>query len=237
MMYLTYMFWSMDMMNETVLTPEQVAEYLKVPTQAVLDEIAMNNLPAMRVGNGKFLRVTEFDLANYMSRAKDGDVAPRSPRQWQQGIAFEHIWPDGLKENYDATFEGTAADGSRNRYVKIGFTVRRSAGMDRRRAVIFVDGYPTVEFIGANDFESSKMMASVVKDVSRRQVPVGGRLPPEYSAMNTAKFSEYVKGPRASTNTAVICSADDLETMVKHALIRTRYLEENPSRQKQQGKV
>ena len=95
--------------------------------------------------------------------------------------------------------------------------------MNRLRALVLVDRYATVEFAGANDFAKSKIMASIVKDSSGRQIPVGGRVPSEYLDLNLGPYRDSVDGPRASANLGVICKADDFATMVKPALIRTNY--------------
>ncbi len=220
------------MTEERVLTPEQVAEYLMVPVETVMDEIHSGRMEAMQIGS--FVRVREYDLAQYKNRAKDflrppnTDAGSRKAAiNLQPTEPFEHVWPDGTKELYTDAVHGVVLDGARERHVKIGFTTRLAAGMKRRRALVLVDRYATVEFAGANNFEKSKIMASIVKDSSGKQIPVGGRVPSEYLDLKIGAYRESVDGPRASANLGVICKADDFHTMVKHALIRTSYHERN----------
>lgn len=222
------------MTEEQILTPEQVAEYLMVPLETVMDEIYSGKLQAMQVGS--FVRVREYDLAEYKNRAKDflrTSGAPEVARDSKKSLlnnlrptdSFEHVWPDGKREHFTEAVEGIVFDGSRERHVKIGFTNRVAAGMNRRRALVLVGRYATVEFVGANNFEQSRVMASVIKDSTGKQIPVGGRVPLEYLDMKIGAYRESVDGPRASANLGVICKADDFTTMVKHALIRTQYNE------------
>lgn len=117
--------------------------------------------------------------------------------------------------------------GGRTYHVRLGFTTRDSAGKERRRSLVLVDRYPTVEFVSA-DKNGTGRMASIIKDRSGKQVHVGVPAPPEYanSNMKLGPYQQVVVGLGASNGLAVICDADDFRTMVMHALIRYRYRKE-----------
>jgi len=106
--------------------------------------------------------------------------------------------------------------------VRVGFTERYTAGKDRRRSLVLINRYPTVEF-GSADTSGTGLMASIIKDRSGRQVPVGAQLPPEYANLRVGPYQQVVVGLGASNGLAVICESDDVRTMVIHALIRYQY--------------
>lgn len=212
--------------DEVVYTPEEVAEYFKVPVQAIKDEIASGRLRATNIAG--FARIFYSALNDYKAEANG---SAKSSAQSKEVITlkevpnFYHTWPDTTKELYTDAHEGVAVYGGRNYHVKVGFTTSDSAGKDRRRSLVLVDRYPSVQFTSAGT-DKNGMMASIIKDRSGKQLPVGAAVPPEYANLTVGPYQDVVVGPSAPTGLAVICSADDLQTMVRHALIRYRYREE-----------
>jgi hypothetical protein len=79
---------------------------------------------------------------------------------------------------------------------------------------------PLVEFVGADDFEQSRLVASIIKPDGFKHLRVDDDLPPEYTPFDTRPFNQIVTGPRAKTGMAVVCTIDDRRTTVRHALIR-----------------
>jgi hypothetical protein len=140
------------------------------------------------------------------------------------GPDFTHVWPNGKKEGFTDVRQGTAVFGGRTYHVKVGFTTRKSAGKARARSVVLIDRYPSVEFVSAGT-NGSGPMASIIKDRSGKQVPVGATPPAEYANVTVGAYRDVVVGPRASNGLAVICNSDDVQKMVLHALIRYRYRE------------
>jgi hypothetical protein len=120
-------------------------------------------------------------------------------------------------------FEGTAADGTQQVRVRLGLGDRRASGADRRRAVVFINERPLVEFVGANDFEDTRLMASVVKGPDNKVIQVEARIPDEYRHLRVGPFRSVVTGPYASWGLAVIARDDEREAMVRHALNRAAY--------------
>jgi hypothetical protein len=107
-------------------------------------------------------------------------------------------------------------------HVKVGFTHRLSAGKRRRRSLVLVDRYPTVEFV-APDEAAGRKMASIIRDRNGKHIPVGATLPPEYQGFTIAPYNSIIIGAGAANGLAVTCDHDHIDTMVKHALIRCRY--------------
>lgn len=219
------------MLNEAIYTIEEVSRYLKVPVEAIRKEIASGRLHAMNVGG--FIRIGEFALADYKNLAtKEVDLtesAPSAQDEWlrlQPAPDFVHKWPDGKVEQFLRAQNGTATYTGREYHVALGFTVRKSAGRLRRRCLVIVDRYPTVEFVKAEDEESVGPMASIIKDRTGKQIPSNASAPSEYEGIPVGGYREVVDGPGAPNGLAVLCSSDDFKVMVKHALIRFRFREE-----------
>lgn len=215
------------MLEDPVYTPEEVAEHFKVPVKAVGDEIASGRLRAKNVAG--HVRIFESDLNAYKAGV-DGSTQVKGSAQadetkLSEAPNFYHTWPDGNKEKFADAHEGVAIVGGRNYHVKLGFTTRNSAGKTRRRSLVLIDRYPAVEFASAGTNENG-MMASIIRDRSGKQLPVGALVPPEYANLRVGPYQDVVVGPGASNGLAVICNPDDFPTMVRHALIRCRYREE-----------
>jgi len=144
----------------------------------------------------------------------------------KDGEDFTHVWPHDDEEvpaDYVTHFEdvksGTVSFRGVVHKVVIGFTDWESAGTKRRRAVVFVDGRPMLQFTGADDFRHSRLMASVIK-IEKHQVKDRSTLPPDYDELRIEPYRGYITGPRASKGLAIVCSDNDYRAMVAHALLR-----------------
>jgi excisionase family DNA binding protein len=224
----------MGMFIDEVYTPEEVAKHLRVPIDAVLQEIKSGKLRAIVVA-GEHFRVRVGDLGTYKNEAYTRAVpspnhasqSAETPMNLRAAPDFEHKWPDGKIEHFENVFDGVASFWGKEYSVKVGFTVRKSSGQHRSRTLVLVDRYPTVEFVAASEkVKPTDLMASILRDRNGKQLPVGATLPPEYAGMNVRPYREIVVGPGAANGLAVICEASDKEAMVKHALIRYRFREE-----------
>lgn len=217
------------MFNERVFTIEQVAEHMQVTAEEMKEEVFTGRLRALKIG--EHLRIRESDLNAYLNGAQALPDTGKNSAHADEVIAlkeapnFYHTWPDGKKELFTDVREGVAVYRGMNYRVKVGFTTRPSAGKERRRALVLVDRYPTVEFVSAGE-NNNGPMASIIKDRTGKQLPVGAPVPPEYADLKVGPYQDVVVGPGASNGLAVICDAGDLQTMVKHALIRYRFREE-----------
>ena len=161
--------------------------------------------------------------------------------EWSPSEPFTYRWPSSVGapesvETYSDAYLGRLKKAGHihgSKHLLIGFTERPAAGMEnRKRATVFLVNsgrqgrepqlYPLVEFAGANDFETSRRMASVIKLDDRRQLKVGDSLPPGYERSEVLPYSEVVTGPYAANGLAVVVQADDLDAMAHHALMRRR---------------
>ena len=78
------------------------------------------------------------------------------------GQNYKYKWPEDVETftNFvDYVAEG--ADGEHQ--VRVGFTEREAYGKLRVRIVVWIDGYPHAEFLGADDCEKSGDVLSVIK--------------------------------------------------------------------------
>ena len=216
------------MFTEKVYTLEEVAEHFKVPLDAISNEVASGHLRAKNIAG--HWRVLESDLNAYKGIDAPGQSGsavtyPNTAVELAGAEDFRHKWPDGKDEAFSDAMEGTASYAGKKYHVKVGFTLRPSGGKTRRRSLVLVDRYPTVEFVSGGT-EKHGMMASIIRDRSGKQVLVRAGLPPEYSHLNVGPYQDVVVGRGTSNGLAVICRADDVNTMVRHALIRYRFREE-----------
>src|SRR5437588_8117865 len=135
------------MLIEKVFTIEEISQHLRVPEDAVLQEVTDGRLRALNVGG--HVRVRESDFNAYLNASFEEPKAkvtseapgPNSKKQdfleLKQATSFDHTWPavkGAVKttEHFTEALEGVVQDGGRARHVKIGFTFRNSAGKRRR---------------------------------------------------------------------------------------------------------
>jgi excisionase family DNA binding protein len=221
------------MIDEQILTLEEVSKYLRVPVDAVRKEVNAGRLRAMDIAG--HYRVREYDLAKFKNEAYTSAVPLVTPATASTGVLidmhpaqdFGHTWPDGKAEEYVRVLEGVASSGAKDYQVKVGFTHRESAGRRRSRTLVLVNRYPTVEFVAATDeVQPTGKMVSIIRGRNGKQLPVGAGVPPEYEGFPIGPYRSVVDGPGAPNGLAVICDARDSEVMVEHALIRYRFREE-----------
>ncbi len=210
------------MFTEKIYTLKEVSEHLRVTEDALEKEIAAGRLPAGRIQG--FVRVRETDLAFYKNEAFTCVADTNQVRQGNDSKLntvpdFTFTWPDNKVEQFTEAREGVISHGGKEYRVKLGFTVRSSSGKRRRRCLILVDRYASVEFVAADE-KSNGRMASIIKDRDGKQLPVGATLPPEYNGVPVGPYRDVVQGIGASNGLAVVCDESDIEAMVKHALIR-----------------
>jgi excisionase family DNA binding protein len=214
-----------------VYTPDEVAKILKTASQNVLGEIQSGRLQAFKVGNE--WRITEKSIVDFISSgspqsgSEAGSVGDYSVPSscFRSASPFQHVWPSGGAEEYNQAYEGTVETSDRQFQIKIGIGERAAAGKRRKRVVIFVDGRPTVEFAGTDDFEQTGLVASAITLPSKKRLKPRQPVPAEYRRFDVRQYNSLVTGPRALSTMAVVSRIDDLSTMVSHALIRTKYRE------------
>lgn len=213
-----------------VWTLSEVAKYLKVSESRVLEEFERGNLLGFKVGSE--WRCLEDDIMTYVSRGKVRN-RPQETRLTKElevqrtGVfskidPFNFRWPVG-EEHFDEGYETTRHIDGYTFTFRIGFGDREAAGQLRKRVVVWLGNRPLVEFAGANDYETSGLLASVVKSPDGLQVVLNRDLPDEYKEFNIDRYNSVVQGPYASGNLAIIVHKNDLESMLRHAIIRARW--------------
>lgn len=214
-----------------IWTPAEVAEYLKVSETAVLEEFEKGRLPGFKVGSE--WRCLESHIVAYVSKsgavAKFEEAHSIEASEVQGTGAFSQIgpfdfrWPSSYVEHYEERYETIRQIKGRTFTFRIGVGNREAAGQLRRRVVVWLDDRPLVEFASGNDFEAKGLLASVIKLPNGRQVPRGQEVPPEYRSFNIATYDSIVQGPYASRNLAIVVDRNDLESMLRHAVIRAQF--------------
>ena len=228
----------MEQSNLKIWTPEEIANMTQTSIADVLAELQSHRLPGFRIGNAWRVSDETFRLfiagipVNVKSLAQDGPPSAsldlEYKGEWCSRKGFPYTWPDGkTTEQYDTAFEIDLVLSDGHHSFRIGYANRKAAGQERRRAVVFlVRGsrlIPIVEFAGANDFETTRRLASVIKDRNNRHVRSAQQLPVEYQGMPIAIYSDVVTGPYAARSVAIVVDENEKDLMLRHALIRAHY--------------
>jgi excisionase family DNA binding protein len=219
-----------------ILTPEEIAEYMKVNEATITREFELGNLHGFKIGNE--WRCSEEDILNYM-RGVRNKIETSSPSLANQSVpesslniietgSFDFNWPKkgggGNLEHYDKGYEVTTIINGQEYTFKIGFGNRESAGQKRRRITIWLGNRAVVEFAGSNDYENDGLLAGIIRLKNGKQLTTQ-RIPEEYRSFRVERYSSVVQGPRASTGMAVIVHKDDIKSMLEHAIIRATWKE------------
>jgi excisionase family DNA binding protein len=211
-----------------ILTPEEVADYLKIDRNSVVKELEEGRLHGFKVGSD--WRCTDTGLLDYINRNQAISIATEieKAKLKYEGTNFVEIGPFDYKwpkseEHFEKGYESTIKIHGSTHTFKIGFTDREVAGRMRRKIVVWINSWPLVEFAAGNDFESDGLLASVIKIQGGRQLRPSAKIPEEYRGLNIARYDSIVRGAYASGNMAVIVHKDDLATMLHHAIVRAQW--------------
>jgi excisionase family DNA binding protein len=213
-----------------VYTIEETAQILKTTTKTILDAIQAGHLDAFRVGSD--WRTTEQSIMDFIARGgsqRADSILSRpisSHIKLQEAPAFQYMWPNRFTEEYALAYEGTFEDASRHFEVKVGVGEREAAGKNRKRVLVLLNGRPTVEFAGIDDFEKSKLVASLITLPNKKRLKPHQPIPKEYRSFDVRQYNSLIKGPRAAKTMAVVAKIDDLDTIVLHAINRAIYRDE-----------
>lgn len=210
-----------------ILTPDELAEYLKVSVASIVKELEEGHIRGFKIGPD--WRITDVSLLEYLGNHHNVSIVGQSKALNPEGEItsfnevgqFDFHWP-GSEEHFENGYETSRTINGRTYVFKIGFTDREAAGQIRRRVVVWLDKWPLVEFAGSNDYESDGLLASVIKVKSGKQLRPSEKIPDEYRNFQIDRYDSIIQGPYASRNLAVIVSKDDLESMLRHAIIRAK---------------
>lgn len=213
-----------------IMTIEEVAEYFKVDKDVISREIEQGHLRGFKIGEE--WRFTDTNLVEYIGRnhysPPTEQLSRLTPQYETTGFTeigpFDYQWPAG-EESFEKGYETARTVNGREHMFKIGFTDRYAAGQMRRRVIVWIGNWPVVEFAGGNKYEADGLMASVIKTQGGKQLRPSGKVPEEYKDFRIARYDSIVQGSYASRNMAVIVHKDDLESMIRHAIIRAIWKE------------
>lgn len=224
-----------------VLTLREAANLLLTTPDVLQSDMEAGRIHGFRVGSE--WRTTRQALLNFVGEKPSNvqqipvnntntntqGVIDMSTLKWEQIAPFTYHWPKFAEqtlpnaETYDPVYQAELRIGTRTVPIKIGFTVRRTSGKDRRRAVVFIKNSPAVEFVGADDFEQTGLLASVIKGKDGKHIRNKEDLPVEYVTMPVNFYTSLVTGSYTAKSVAVVADKDDRTVMARHAFIRAQW--------------
>jgi len=215
----------MDSVLPRIMTIEEAADYFKIDKDVIVKELEQGYLRGFKIGAE--WRFTEANLAEFINRnhhSPSTEQLSSSTLQYETTDfaeigPFDYKWPVG-EEHFESGYETARTINGREHTFKIGFTDRFAAGRIRRRIIVWINNWPLVEFAGGNGYETDGLLASVIKTQGGKQLRPSGKISEEYKNFRIARYDSIVQGPYASRNMAVIVQKDDLESMIRHAIIR-----------------
>jgi hypothetical protein len=234
-----------------VLLIDEVASLLRCSADDVLAEIESGNLKGFRVaGNWRVLesgverfvsgasQAQEYTRASSVEGALTDDLqqAESGPQRSytirsEPMTAFTYTWPDGELNTYKDPLSITVENLGRRAYFVIGKakSPRKQLGQLRWRYNIFLTSkrassqglISVLDFVAGNDFDQDSLMVSLIRHADGKLVKENDVIPSQYRGFRLAPFNEVVRGPYARSGLAVVADKDDLETMIRHSVIRS----------------
>jgi hypothetical protein len=209
---------------------KELADFFRVPLQTVQEEMDAGRLPVIRIGDEQRILKSKLIAHGTLSGREGKPVASDElPSKIEPEIGsfsripdFDHHWPDATSEHYQNAHEATASYLGQIIHIVIGSTERNVAGRDRKKIVVLLDDVNYCQFTSANDYESTGLVAAVIKPdgASQRHLSASEVIPAGYRSMHVSPYNQIVRGPHATRGLAVICDRNDLHTMARHALLR-----------------
>lgn len=139
------------------------------------------------------------------------------------GKGFAYQWPE-LLETYDYFIDYAAIAEDGKHTVRIAFGKRYAYGSDRVRVVVFIDGYPHAEFLGADDVEKSGDIVSEIRipgDVGERICRYPDEAVPErYAMFDVEGLTLRVRGRGVHNSWAVVANIADHRGIIALAALR-----------------
>ncbi|MFP4641670.1 MAG: helix-turn-helix domain-containing protein [Dehalococcoidia bacterium] len=223
-----------------IFTLEEIAEYLKVNQDVLLDELEKGDLKGFQIGHE--WRCSDEDLLAYIKAKRNGvgsSITSTSlpqqstqDREWRISDntgPFDFNWPKtgggSQPEHYDKRFEASTTINGQEYTFTLAFGNRKSAGKTRRRVTIWLGNRAIVEFAGSNNYENDRLLAGIIRLKNGKQLVPGQRVPEEHRGFRVERYNSIVQGSRASTGMAVIVHEDALNSMLEHAVIRATWKE------------
>ncbi len=142
----------------------------------------------------------------------------------ETGADFTYRWPGGTSEAYPQwiRYRAVAADGEHD--VRIGFGTRATYGRPRCRVVVWIDGHPHAEFLGADDFERSGDVLSEIKVPGEKGERIcrypDEAVPERYSGLPVAGLTTRVSGSGVHNAWSVVANIADHRVLFALAALR-----------------
>ena len=113
--------------------------------------------------------------------------------------------------------------------IRVGFGNRHTYGRDRKRVVVWINGHPHAEFLGADDFSLTGELLCELKVPGK----VGQRMcryptediPPQYAGLSVEGLPTRVAGSGVHSAWAVVVDSSDHKSMI--AVAWSRMLDRN----------
>ncbi|TWT44839.1 hypothetical protein RAS1_12570 [Phycisphaerae bacterium RAS1] len=211
----------------TMLTPDEIAAWLKLDVSDVLTELNSGRLRGLKMGTQWRVPKHELDAMVSPNVGVGDSHTDAIAGNWAACADFAYIWPNGNREKCTSAAQIDVKLASGTRRFSIGYALRKCFGQPRRRIVVFMGRapkiVPAVEFVGTNDFADTKHVASVIKGPDNKHIRTASDLPPEYRGFRTCVFGDEIVGPNAFQCIAILAREDERDAMLRHAIIRARY--------------
>jgi hypothetical protein len=143
---------------------------------------------------------------------------------------FEYQWFDTI-EKY-TIIQYIAIDEEGRHEINIGYTERETYGLNRKRVVVFVDGYPHAEFVAADDFDKTGDLLSEIRLIQKDEYlemcsyPEEG-IPALYANFNVEGLPNRIKTKGVHNAWSVVANVSDHKAMIALAFLRKHEKENN----------
>lgn len=131
---------------------------------------------------------------------------------------FSWRWPEGV-EHFERGWVALVEVNGSEVHIRHGVNRRDVFGGSRPHSVTWVENDPTVEGVGADDYDETRSLLSLIK-VTKKHLKPGEPLPPGYAEFQTAIMAAAAQGPYSPRSMAVRIREDDIDRWSRHAILR-----------------
>ncbi|MHA1954700.1 MAG: hypothetical protein ACW96U_12220 [Candidatus Heimdallarchaeaceae archaeon] len=138
---------------------------------------------------------------------------------------FEYQWFDNI-EKY-TVIQYIAVDEQGRYEVQIGQTERETYGLNRKRVLVFIEGYPYAEFVAADDFDKTGDLLSEIRllqadnRLDMCEYPEEG-IPSMYANFSVEGLPNRIKAKGVHSAWSVVANISDHKTMISLAFLRKK---------------
>jgi hypothetical protein len=150
---------------------------------------------------------------------------------------FKYKWFDKT-ENY-TVIQYIVVDDKGRYEVQIGQTEREAYGLNRKRVVVFIEGYPYAEFVAADDFDTTGDLLSEIRLLQEDgrldmcEYPEEG-IPSMYANFEVEGLPNRIKARGVHKAWSVVANISEHKDMIALAFLRKKEKEmvEKPKKKK-----